>query len=204
MRLTLLFLAIAHAQLRVAVVDTGVDTGLTDAPLCRPALKDSSNIKHGTSVVDLIAKNAGTADYCIESFRVFDPEINMVRYLSILSYLVTNPPDVLNLSMQGSAYSPIEAELIKELLDKGVTVLAAAGNRRQSVSSEACNVYPACDDPRIIIVGTYDKDSGSGDRVNIKTHQNMGCIGNYCLRGTSQATAIETGRFIHFLKEKSK
>ena len=37
------------------------------------------------------------------------------------------------------------------------------------------------------------------NKVNIKTHKDKGCIDKYCLTGTSQATAIETGRFLKFL-----
>jgi Subtilase family len=200
MRLIVLLLfipSICLAKLRVAIIDSGINTRLIQAPLCHPI--QSSDDRHGTSVVDLIIKNAGNSDYCIEPYKVLAPKFDSKLYIWTLMYLVKHPPDILNLSLQGYIFSSIETELIKKLLDKGVIILAAAGNYSKSVSQIKCEVYPACDDPRIIVVGTYDNSSGHGDRVSIKTHENKDCIGNYCMSGTSQATAIETGRFIHFL-----
>jgi Subtilase family len=202
-RLFILLLAIpciASARLRVAVIDSGVDTTLTDAPLCRPVNPIAAVNKHGTTVVSLIAKNAGQADYCIESYRILTPKFNPNAYMWTLKHLVDNPPDVLNLSIEGSQYMVAEALLIKKLLDEGVIIIAAAGNHAQIMNKESCNTYPACDDPRIVVVGTDKPSSNRGDRINIKAHYDKGCIGKYCMSGTSQATAIETGRFIHFLQ----
>ena len=205
MRLILILIfipSVSIAKLKVAVLDTGVDTEITNAPLCSKASPDSSNIKHGTSIVDLIAKNAGKADYCIESYRIYTNKWDKKAYFNVLRYLLKNPPDIINLSIQGTGESPTETKLIKQLLNKGVTILVAAGNYGEVLSKKSCNVYPACADNRIIVVGTYSPSSDKGDRINILTHKDSGCVGAYCLSGTSQATAIETGRFIHFLSTK--
>lgn len=192
----------AHSkQLIVAVVDTGFDKELSNAPLCSDSnpLPDRNKSKHGTNVVDLISQNAGQSDYCIYPFSVYVPEFNMEAYLSVLTLLTHMHIDVLNLSMQGSEYSFEEAKLLKVLLDQGVTIFAAAGNRNQKITKTSCHVYPVCDDIRIVAIGTYSEYSATGNRINILTSRDTGCVGDYCLTGTSQATAIETGRFIHYL-----
>jgi len=202
MRLVILILlisSISSAQLRVAVIDSGTDMELVDAPFCEIPLPDASNIKHGTSIVDLIAKNAGDADYCIYSFRIAEPRFNLKKYLNTLKYLTKIHVDVLNLSIEGTIYSKTEAILIKQLLNQGVTIIAAAGNDGIKLTKHNCKIYPACIDPRIVVVGSYNKFSNTGDRIDIKTNRDHGCVGGICLTGTSQATAVETGRFIEFL-----
>jgi subtilisin family serine protease len=193
--------------IRIAVLDTGFDRNLSSAKLCPDAspLPDSNNNKHGTIVADLIARFAGDADYCIYPIRVIDDGENddideVVMALRVLKVLHI---DVLNLSVEGIRYSKAEKNAIKMLLDSGIVVFAAAGNHKNYLGKYSCKVYPACDDPRIVVVGTYSKYSSYGPRVNIKTRRDAGCVGissEYCLSGTSQATAIETGRFIYYLK----
>lgn len=192
---------IANAQIRVAVLDTGFDRTLTNAPLCYSNVSpDTNSLKHGTNVADLIYRNAGETGYCIIPIRVMSPEFNLSDYIDALSLLAVLNIDVLNLSISGNEFHPIEVKLIKDLLDKGVTVLAAAGNTHHNLSIK-CDIYPACDDPRIIIVSNYNPESGYGKPVKLKIHEDTHCLGDKCLQGTSQSTAIETGRFIKFLLE---
>lgn len=199
--LFMLLSSIAKADLVVAVIDSGFDTKLSPAPMCAKPLPDTNEEKHGTNVVDLIAQNAGPGGYCILMKRVFMPLFEPADYIGALMDLNEMHIDVLNLSIEGNEYNPIEARLIKKLLDKGVIVFAAAGNKYQTLSYGNCTTYPACDDPRIAVIGTYHPTSGTGNRVRIRTHSDYGCVEKYCMSGTSQATAIETGRFIKFLKE---
>jgi len=190
----------AHADYKIAVIDTGINQHLTDAPICNAARNDLHPLFHGTNVADLIYRNAGDGGYCIISFRAFDPNFNPAEYTNALITLARIKPDIINLSLAGTVYSSYEASLIKKLLDQGIIIFAAAGNVHHDLD-KACDIYPACDDPRIVIVGTYDNNSSYGSRVRIKTRRSTHCIGGKCLIGTSQATAAETGRFIRFLKE---
>jgi hypothetical protein len=192
----------------VAVVDSGNDMNYSKAPMCDIADigYDLTNVKHGTNVVELIRQAAGDEGYCIIPFPVvsYNELIGMTRYESVLTALTYMKIDIVNLSVQGRKYSEIEQLAIKKLLDKGVAVIASAGNSHEELSKESCKVYPACSDPRVVVVGSYDASSNYGDRINIKSHTSIGCAGGYCLSGTSQATAIETGKYLKFLMEKSK
>lgn len=202
----LLLSSICHAKtIRVAVLDTGFDKSTSSAPLCPDAkpFPDSSPIKHGTNVIDLIRQNAGNSNYCVLPIRVFNPDFDEKTYLNTLKSLSGLHIDILNLSMAG--YTPIknEEKYLKILLDQGVVIFAAAGNNKNHLG-KTCHVYPACADKRITIIGDYDSDSGYGPRIVIKTHRSVGCIGKACLRGTSQATAIETGRYVNRLSRSAK
>lgn len=179
--------------IRVAVVDSGLSS-LNNAPLCADSIitKDYSKISHGTKVVNLITENAKNADYCITSFAVFNPEFSVLTYIKILNEVKNGNFDIINFSMGGHEYYPAEVKLIKSILDQGTTIIAASGNDKNDLDKD-CNYYPACDDPRIIIVGSTDKPSGYGSVVKLRNKD-----------WTSYATAVETGRFIKFIKDHDK
>lgn len=92
-----------------------------------------------------------------------------------------------------------ERLMIKMLLDNGVKVVVASGNKAEQIKDSNCNIFPACHDPRIIVVGyKHDrfKRSNYGNFVDVyengfklKTVQ-----GN--MTGSSGATAIHTGKLI--------
>lgn len=189
--------------IRIAVLDTGFDRNLSSAKLCddAPYSPDKSYSKHGTIVADLIAKNAKDSDYCLYPMRIFKPngKLDFIEYSYALAQLVMIDVDVVNLSIEGTTYSKAEATVMRIVINDGTIVFAAAGNHKKYLGKYSCKVYPACDDPRIVVVGTYDSNSGYGPKVSIKTNRNAGCVKQYCLSGTSQATAIETGRFVHYL-----
>ena len=189
----------ALAKIRVAVLDTGVSKSYTSAPLCVEALPDSSDNKHGTSVIELINQNAGNVNYCVYSLKIFDKKFNHKTYLMVLKLLINLHVDVINMSFTGLGYDAEEAKLIKKLLDQGTTIFAAAGNNSDELSNDYCNIYPACIDPRIVIVGSESYSSGYGNRVRIKSKYDSIKIAGKLIKGTSQATAIETGRFVKFL-----
>src|SRR5271169_3974173 len=152
--ISLIFLlpSIANAQLRVAILDTGFDRSLSNAPLCYGrAAEDTHHLKHGTNVADLIYINAGDTGYCLIPIRVVSPELTLADYFEALYLLSKQKIDVLNLSLSGNEYYPTEVRLLKVLLDQGVTIFAAAGNTHHDLTKK-CDIYPARDDPRIIIV----------------------------------------------------
>lgn len=209
MRLILFLLFIstdAFAQLKIAVIDSGTDVNIASGPFCNKPESDLSEVKHGTSISDLISKNAGDADFCLYSLRAYSqgiiaPYFDYKKYIRYLKLLTKMHIDILNLSIEGTIYDKTEAHLIKQLLDSGVIIIVAAGNDNKQLEYKDCTVYPACDDPRIVVVSTNIKSSNYGGRIDITTHRNSWNHGSISLTGTSQATAIETGRFIHFLNE---
>lgn len=176
--------------LRIAVIDTGLDTSST-VRLCNDVIHpfDSSPISHGTAVVDLIKSNAGNTDYCIYPIKVFTPKFNPKLYFKGLKIVRDGHFDILNLSLGGYKYSKAETRLISQILDKGVIIFAASGNENKNLD-ENCSYFPACADPRVVIVGSTDRPSGHGKVVKLKNS-------DY----TSYATAKETGRLINFISK---
>jgi hypothetical protein len=124
--------------------------------------------------------------------------------------------DVINYS--GGGTGPIEEErvVIEEALSKGIKVIVAAGNEHCNMDFN-CTYYPAMYDDRIIVVGNLGvdrvpaKSSNSGSIVN---NWEIGVdVLSYCLNsttkkckmtGTSQATAIHSGKVIEILDETYK
>jgi len=199
----LLLPMISNATIRVAIIDTGLDRTKVSAPLCKDSnpFPDGPRYEyHGTNVADAIIKNAENSDYCLIPISVFTPTFNYDMYVKALELLTKMHIDVLNLSFAGRLEYAPETKYIKKLLDQGVIVFAAAGNDGDKLTEEICTVYPACIDKRITVVGTYDGFSGKGSRVGIVSKRNKNCVRDKCLVGTSQATAIETGRFLRFLE----
>ena len=94
----------------------------------------------------------------------------------------------------------IEEILIKLLLKKKVTIVAAAGNDAQDLDKK-CDVYPACQQG-VISVGNLDKDgkkqkmSNYGKRVTVWEKGCNICILNQCFSGTSMSAAIHSSRLI--------
>jgi hypothetical protein len=185
-------------------------------------LKDKvplDNHGHGTNVVGLIEKYAKGADYCIIVVKFYDEKSSFYQdsELKALEYLTSLKPDIINLSLGGMGENKKETKIIRQYLDNGGIVIAAAGNgKKVELSnkkevfigyqlSKKENYYPAMSDDRIIVVGNrnYSGDinltSNYGDRVNTweigEDAESYGLV----LTGTSQATAIHTGKLIYNL-----
>jgi subtilisin family serine protease len=224
----------------VAVVDTGVDSGphLENLHLCKSGhvsfvpgnnpLVDHHG--HGTHIAGLISRNAGDANYCVMSIQYYDPDSsannNMEATKKALRYAIDHKVDFINYSSGGSEPSEQEHALVKEALDKGITVVVAAGNDGKNLGSK-CVFYPACyNDKRLVVVGnlrlktkteldldikfrsvtsisaTTRADSSNYDgpvnRWEIGSHV-FSDLPNYTagyMTGTSQATAVATGKLV--------
>lgn len=196
----------AKADLVVAVLDSGFDPNLSQAPICKisDVVKDGHDLHHGTAMADTIAQYAGTKGYCILPIPVISKDKQIIDYLGALSVLTSLKVDVINLSITGPELNILETALLKKLLDKGVTIFAAAGNEGKVLDKDACTVFPACADPRIVVVGAVYEKSNFGTRVNKVMPEYLHCLRSGCLQGTSISTAIETGKFVKYLMEKSK
>ena len=104
---------------------------------------------HGTRIAGIIAgvmDGAGMAgmasDVRILPIRVLaaDGEGDQLRTARAIRVAVAAGAQVINLSLSSQTESPAQAEAIRYALDQGVTIVAAAGNRRQEGSP---TVYPA-------------------------------------------------------------
>jgi hypothetical protein len=153
----------------VAVIDTGIDTNhpeLKDAllpgynaanPMNQPAVGD-----HGTHVAGIIAakKNNGIGGYGINPnvkilpVDVFDGawSLSDINLAQGILYAVNKGAKVINMSLGGPFPSPLIEDAVKKAIEKGVTVVAAAGN-----SADDWTNYPAGYEG-VISVGSINKE----------------------------------------------
>lgn len=215
--LFLLVSPLALAQTRVAVVDTGLN--LEDprfkSALCASGHKDFTGHGigdfdgHGTHVAGLIKRHAGNADYCLIILKFYlerDPGgHNLRRAIAAFREAVLQGATVVNFSGGGGEY--IEEERVVIASAPGVTFMAAAGNESQNIGRFGTPFYPASYDlPNVRVVGaltpTGEKLSSSnyGSRVEYwevgvqSSTLPYGREGE--MRGTSQATAVATGKLL--------
>lgn len=134
--------------------------------------------------------------------------------IKAIQYAIDQEVDVINYSGGGDAPSDKEKALVLKALNKGIKFVAAAGNGALNLENENIGYdldvkpyYPAMYDPRIYVVGNITKDNSIvtssnrgksvkywevGDRVLSRL---PGSSYGY-MTGTSQATAIKTGKLI--------
>lgn len=213
--------AVSKKLIIVAVIDTGIDTNLLKGnSYCKDGHVDFSDTGlqdthgHGTHIsglIDQYAKNyifgkgipANKIDdislnYCQIIIKYYNPkatgEESLARTIQSFRWAIDHHANIINYSGGGSSPSPEEKELIVEALNKGIKVVAAAGNDGIDIDNDPCKgmktretkvsckqdypnkygtYYPAMYDSRIYIVGnlvSYDsgkiaKTSNYGDRV---------------------------------------
>ena len=140
----------------MAVLDSGVDDAHPDlAGRLLPAVDlvgdglTGDPFGHGTRIAGIVAgvmDGAGIAgvasDVRILPIRVLaaDGEGDQNRTARGIRDAVAAGAQVINLSLSSQTESPAQADAIRYALDEGVTVVAAAGNRRDEGSP---TVYPA-------------------------------------------------------------
>lgn len=208
----------------VAVIDTGFtySDNTIDPHLCRfghkdfthgetairPELKDPVPLDshgHGTNVVGVIKEYAKNSNYCVVIIKYTEPtapsEDNLTNSIDAFLYATNIGAKYINYSGGGSYPSPGERFAVERFLDRGGRLIAAAGNERSDIKLHP--YYPAMYDPRIVSVGSMDRDgfvaaySNYGEEI---TRWEYGTdVTGFGLRmsGTSQATAIATGKIIN-------
>ena len=253
----------------VAVIDSGINPySYKENFLCKSGHRDFTGtgiidrIGHGTHVsttIDQYVKNihprslhdeefasrlaTKKVPYCQLILKYFDvlPDENNQLYLQqALRWAIDMHADVINYSGGGENPIPEERLLIEEALDKGIKVIAAAGNNSKQLEpfdkskdeQYTCDIkihkcyivlppskdgkkpkkksmyFPAQYDSRVVMVGNLK--SKLGDRA---PSSNWGPLVTYWevgtdvlslggdwrlmpLTGTSQATAIKTGKIV--------
>lgn len=206
----------ASAQIKVAVVDTGLNYPNGVIPICDKKAfgpeGDSSDVRdthgHGTSISGLIHSHAPKG-YCqiVIKYDVFTTS-SFSTYIQALTYALNSGAHIVNLSIQGLNRRPIEDRLIKQMLDKGMIVVAAAGNN--GFDLDVVPNYPASVDSRIYVVGSRNGRgisdfSNYGKDVDCYAfgENTKGVIGNGGT-GTSQAAAIISGQLAKHLSGGGK
>lgn len=207
----------------IAVIDTGLDMSHVpkDAKICKFGHKNFTTIGtqdssrtvdpvpsdehgHGTNIAGVIADYAGDANYCIVVLKYYDPnndKDNLKFTIQAIKYATNIGAKYLNYSGGGMERSSEEAKAIKAYLDKGGTVIAAAGNERSDIDQRP--YYPAMEDKRIISVGSIEKTgypsvfSNWGKSIKRWEYgRNISGFG-VTMSGTSQATAVAAGKIIN-------
>lgn len=196
---------------KVAILDTGIDEDFPSEYLCSEGNKDFTGeglhdfIHHGSHLAYIIKDYINPKQECILILKFYDhkAEFHSSPLVKAYKYLQTIDIDFLNLSFGGNIPSKIEKTTIQMLLDKGVIISNAAGNSGQNLS-EKCDYFPACynfDHSKFHVVascskGNFSKFSNfSGPTTNCNNGEKVHA-GPYIFTGTSQATAIQTGKNI--------
>lgn len=222
----LLTISVNAKTIRVAVIDTGFNYSFKqykhfkiDKPkLCKTGHKDFTNSSltdtngHGSNIVSLISKGNTKVDYCLIILKYYSKDtenISLDIELEAIKYAIKQKVDIINLSIAGYSYSKEECKLVKVALDKGIKIVAAAGNEGFDLSNT--KVYPAMCDRRVKIVMNYNKNTRhymSNYANNLIKEQGTYQYGvsNKELpefkTGTSQATANYTSKLIKQLGNK--
>lgn len=209
----------------VAVIDTGLLNSFftKKAKLCKFGHKDFTNTTetflpknittpvpldhhgHGTNVAGLIQEYAGKTDYCMVILKYYDPrdrnQNNLANSIRAIEYANDIGANYINYSGGGSFDSDSEKNAIEKFLDNGGIFVAAAGNERSDIQKNP--YYPAMYDTRIISVGSIENDgtvsdfSNYGKRISRWEHGRNTVGFGMLMSGTSQATAIATGKMIN-------
>ena len=198
--------------IKIAIIDTGLDPKFKKlAHLCPTGHRDLTGEGlddyhgHGTNVTGLIVDNAGNSNYCIIIIKAYAFRSPVMKpYIpEALAYAYSIKPDVINVSGGGS--DPILAEkvIVNQILNSKIKLIVAAGNKGTDLNVN-CNYFPACYDPRIIVVGTNDRFSNKGSVVDIKTLGNKLTGFGVTMSGTSQATAVVSGNVTKQLANSRK
>jgi subtilisin family serine protease len=179
---------------------------------------------HGTNIAGIIDQYAGDQNFCLVILKYFTeknsgPE-NLRSSNEAIKYAKQIGVDVINYSGGGVVRSVEEELLIKGFLDGGGTFVAAAGN--EGINSDFFHFYPADYDDRIVSVGALkvdiekvpvkERDENMRDyRTKVSNYgksvkrwelgKNV-VFENYAMTGTSQATAIATGKIVNKMTTK--
>lgn len=198
--------------LKVVIIDTGVsNVGYTH--MCpdghksfspSASIKDHTQSKHGTNIAAIIEKEGGPGNWCFIMVKFADKEgdITFQDYMNALEYAASLKPALLNLSLTGRNKDAYETQLIKQMINAGTQVVAAAGNDGEFIPATKCDVYPACVDSRVYVVGNSgSKSSNKGPFVDTFINGENVTAGGITLSGTSQSAATFTGRVIRKVME---
>lgn len=200
------------SKIKVAVIDSGVDTSHYD--LQNITLKQVGSLptgytgSHGTHVAGIIGATLGNgkggagiaSDVKIYSYRIVgaDGSITNANECLAIYQAINDGVDIINMSLGGPKYDPVENAAIQDAYANGVTVVAAMGNDGTNAM-----IYPAGYD-HVIAVGAvtpsgkraYFSNYGSWCDIsapgeNILSTYSGGIYSE--MSGTSMATPVVSG-----------
>lgn len=216
-------------EVKIAVIDTGIDFNheFLHQNLYVPSgtvgpnnygldfsKKGSANTVpndehgHGTHVAGIIKSVFPQAKLLI--LKYYNPlasgQENLASTIRALRYAVNSDVDIINYSGGGPEPSPEEQKILELASQKGIVVVAAAGNERSNIDKRKNAYYPASYGmENIITVTAHDKQASTlpssnwGRRsidISAPGKQILSAIPqgrSGMMTGTSQATAFVTG-----------
>lgn len=220
-----------NSKIIVAIIDTGFGFAGRgrDAKLCQIGHRDftgentftynyntkdpipSDNVGHGTNIVGIIENYAGqtNVNYCIVILKAFGNRVDTLRStIDAINYATSIGVKYINYSAGGYGPSLEERISVLSFLDHGGTLVAAAGNEGLDLDFPFRRHYPSSYDPRVISVGMLNRDGTVARCSNYGKSVKRWEIGEYVvgfgieLSGTSQSTAVATGKILSGDKNK--
>jgi subtilisin family serine protease len=229
-------------KIKVAIIDTGIDQlMMNSSSLCETGHKDftgaglADHHGHGThisGIVDQYSKNfipeptssnkdnleLIASNYCQIIIKFFDSPSYKTNALNntimAFRWAINQNVDIINYSGGGTTFSKEERDIVVEALNKGIKVVAAAGNEKSNI--DKIKYFPAMYDKRIFIVGNlvdnysrsiaassnYGKSVNSWE-VGANVFSRLPNKAWGFMSGTSQATAVKTGKLIREMLSKN-
>ena len=168
------------SNLTVAVVDSGIDDGHPDLAAAISQYKnflhesDKDYVGHGTHVAGIIAAGTGNglgiSGVCaarilaLKALPRDGDEFDATAYYRALRYVIGRA-QVLNLSLGGEK-DPAEIDILRDVIDAGVVVVAAMGNEYEEGNPVE---YPAAM-PEVCAVGATNEVDKRADFSNTGRH----------------------------------
>ncbi|MBI2869135.1 MAG: S8 family serine peptidase [Chloroflexi bacterium] len=202
------------SDVKIAILDTGIDTGHTDLSskiIVSKNFTDSPTADdvygHGTHVAGIAAAATGNGtgvaslgyDATLMNVKIINDK--GAGYHSAIAqgiiWAADNGASVINLSMGGNAASTVLQEAVSYAWDKGVVIVAAAGNNGKTTPS-----YPAYYPEAIAVAATDGNDklysfSNRGDWVDVaapgSAYSTVKGNGYGTMNGTSMASPYVAG-----------
>ena len=227
--LSFLFLFSLNSEpVKVAVIDTGSNS-IHKLTLCKDGHIDLTknepveytskelfegkwadfrdNSSHGTNISHLIHENAGNSNYCqmIIKYAKGEGDPNSVKNtVKAFKHAHMRGANIVNYSSTGPGALKSEKDIINKMIRDGIIIVTAAGNQGMNLNKK-CNTYPACYYKNIIVAGSGfgpDKPanySNTGKVVDIWIQGSHKKANGVSMSGTSQSTAIATGKLIRMI-----
>jgi len=202
-------------EVRIAILDTGVDMNDSDLKFCPGLSRDFTGTSltdthgHGTNIAYIIRHFAQERPYCLIIVKVLrvEKDHNNIQYLiDGLNYIANLKPDIVNASLSGEGSIKPERMAIDRILANNHTIfVAAAGNEGYDLDKN-CNIFPACYSNKIVSVGNLGRDGQRNPSSNYgkyvkRWEMGTGILaGGYRMTGSSQASAIASGKLAQEMK----
>ncbi len=160
----------------IAMLDTGINLDDKSIPICdesKAIVGDTLQdyFDHGSIISEMIKEEINDdIDFCILMVKYTTPGIlsersisNFIEGLEYVSKLNTKV-DIFNISASGNGFNLKEKKYIDIILKKGIKIVAASGNQGLNLDL-GCDVYPACYDKEIIVIGAKDFSLGNYGKI---------------------------------------